>query len=393
MKVDLRGDAPRRTHEPAPPLLEPKGPSVVLGGHDAFEGPLAPSRTSLYGPRAAILAEGACWVADTGHHRVLGWSRIPEDDGAPADIVLGQTDFHTERRLAAAPLTMNMPVGMAALVGGGLAVADSWNHRVLVWRRAPTTGAPPDLVLGQATLDAGESNRGHDAPRADTLFWPFALLVHEGRLFVADAGNRRVVVFDTIPDQSGAPADRVLGQATLDERSDNGGGPADARSLRWPHALAIVGGDLAVADAGNNRVLVWRGIPEQPNAPACLVIGQRDLAGVDHNLGAYDPTARALNMPYGMAATNRTLFVADTANSRLVGYDLPLAPHAAAARLTGQEAFTKKGDNRWLPPVRDSLCWPYGLFVGGATAVVADTGNHRALLWDLAADLREAPDA
>jgi len=389
VKVDLRGGAPKRTLEAAPPLLDPAGPAVVLGGHDAFDGPLAPSRTSLYGPRAAIVAGGRCWVADTGHHRVLGWSNVPTEDGAPADIVLGQGGFDTEARLPAQPGSMNMPVGIAALPGGGLAVADSWNHRVLLWRSAPETGSPPDVVLGQATPDEGLPNRGRDEPRADTLFWPFALLVHEGRLFVADAGNRRVVVFDHIPDRSGAPADRVLGQKTLEERSDNGGGPADARSLRWPHALAVVGGDLAVADAGNNRILVWRGIPEAPNAPASLVLGQADFSAIDHNLGAYEPTARALNMPYGMAAAGSVLHVADTANSRLVGYTLPLEHHAAATRLTGQEAFTKKGDNRWRLPVRDSLCWPYGLFLHGDTAVVADTGNQRVLLWKLAPDLRE----
>jgi NHL repeat len=383
VRVGLRASAPPPAPTP-PPLLAPGGPRAVLGGHDPFAGPLAPSATSLYGPRAALVADGRLWVSDTGHHRVLGWSRVPDEDGVPADVVLGQPSFASEARAPAGPGAMNMPTGLAALPGGGLAVCDSWNNRVLVWRRAPESGAPPDLVLGQRGPDEGRPNRGRDDPRADTLFWPFAALVHGGALFVADAGNRRVVVFDRLPTESGAPADRALGQPSLEERSDNGGGPADARSLRWPHALAVAGGDLAVADAGNNRVLVYRGAPAGPNEPAALVLGQADFAGVDHNAGAYDPTARTLNMPYGLAASGRALYVADTANSRLLGYGLPLTTFAEASALAGQGAFTAKGDNRWRPPARDSLCWPYGLTLAGGLAVVADTGNHRVALWEAA---------
>jgi hypothetical protein len=34
-------------------------------------------------------------------------------------------------------------------------------------------------------------------------------------------------------------------------------------------------------------------------------------------------------------------------------------------------------------PMRDSLCWPYGIQVCGSTVVVADSGNNRILLWQL----------
>lgn len=392
MKVDLRGEGVRTPAEPRPPaLLDARGPSVVIGGHDAFDGPLAPSKTRMYGPRAALLVseDGPLWIADTGHHRVLGFRERPKHDGAPADIVLGQADFESEgrNRSLAAPRadTVDMPVGITALPGGGLAIADSWNNRVLVYRSAPTHDAQPaDLVLGQRSFEEGSPNRGRDTPRADTMHWPFAVLVHEGRLYVADAGNRRVLVYLGIPTESGAPADLVLGQPSLDERSDNGGGPADARSMRWPHELAIVGGDLAVADAGNNRILVWDGVPRESNVPARAVLGQKDFAAIDHNAGTYDPTQSSLNMPYGMATANGMLLVADTANSRLVGFRAPLATHAAAVSLSAQDDFRKKGDNRWKQPVRDSICWPYGISVCGDTAVVADTGNHRVLLWKVA---------
>jgi hypothetical protein len=34
--------------------------------------------------------------------------------------------------------------------------------------------------------------------------------------------------------------------------------------------------------------------------------------------------------------------------------------------------------------VRDSLCWPYGVAASGDTLAIADSGNSRVALWDLA---------
>lgn len=371
------------------PLLHGDGPAVVLGGHDAFAGPLRPAADKLYGPRGARLlgADGPLWVADTGHHRLLGWRRRPTVDGAPADLVIGQASFAAEGRNGgrdgAAAHTVNMPTGVSTFGAHGLMVADSWNNRVLIWHEYPERdNTPADLVLGQADFTGMAPNRDRGAPAADTMHWPFQALVHEGRLYVADGGNRRVLVWRTVPTRNGQPADFALGQPSLDERSDNGGGQARAGTFRWPHDLAVLADKLLVADAGDNRVLVYAGMPEA-GAVADLVLGQHGFDAVDHNHGRYLPTAAALSMPYGIAAARDRLCVADTANSRLLGFALPLHSGMAASRLTGQPDFDSKGDNRWQLPVRDSLCWPYGLSACGDLLVVADTGNHRVLLWPL----------
>ena len=116
--------------------------------------------------------------------------------------------------------------------------------------------------------------------------------------------------------------------------------------------------------------------------PCDFVLGQADVDGLDHNRGAYHPTAGALSMPYGLTVLGGRLTVADTANSRLLGYGPDgIAPGAAARWLAGQWRFTDKGDNRWLPMTRDSLCWPYGVAACGDTLVIADSGNNRVLLW------------
>ncbi len=375
------------------PLLAPEGPAVVLGGVDPFAGGVVPSATSLFGPRGARLFEdGSLVVADTGHHRLLGWRSAPDRDGCPADWVLGQPDFESEGRNALGEptdATLDVPTGVAGWGPRGLAVADAWNHRVLVWFERPReSGVPADLVLGQRDFSGGEPNRGREEAGPDTLHWPFQVLLTGGRLYVADAGNRRVLVWHRPPRENGQPADAVLGQPDLFSRSDNGGvvGPT---GLRWPHDLAVLDGDLLVTDAGNNRILVWDGLPEGETPPA-RVLGQGDFAEVEHNRGRYWPGASSLNMPYALDACGGRVAVADTANSRLLGFRAPLGTGMDATELTGQGDFGRKGDNRWALPVRDSLCWPYGLQLTERAALVADTGNHRVLLWSLAEARREA---
>ena len=52
----------------------------------------------MFGPRAACLLSptGPLWVADTGHHRLLGWQNLPTKDHQPADWIIGQPDFFHE---------------------------------------------------------------------------------------------------------------------------------------------------------------------------------------------------------------------------------------------------------------------------------------------------------
>jgi hypothetical protein len=366
---------------------------VILGGHtdpDGLAAPVQASAESLFGPRGVALAgeAGPLFVADTGHHRLLIWRRRPETDRAPADHVIGQTDFASEGRNARVDpgaSTLNVPTGIAAC-GDVLALADAWNHRVLIWHGYPQRcNQPADVVLGQADFAGVLPNRGQDNPRADTLNWCYGVAICGTRLIVADTGNRRVLVWERIPEASGAPADLVLGQADFACRDENAGVGVGAIGMRWPHAVAACGPALLVTDAGNNRVMVWRAMPSTNGAPCDAVLGQADFTSAEHNRAAYYPDADTLNMPYCVACLGEKVIVADTANSRLLGFEASaLGTGARATRLAGQHGFADKGDNRWVPAVRDSLCWPYGVAVCGRYVAIADSGNNRVSLWQAA---------
>ena len=395
MQVTLRASidpAPKRaTPGPLPlPLLAHGGAAVILGAPvaiDALAVPIVPADNTLFGPRGAcVAADGSLWVADTGHHRLLGWPGLPEFDGAPATMLVGQPTFGTEGRNAhgdPGPATLNVPAGVCAC-GEGIAVADGWNHRVLLWHTLPRRhNQPADVVLGQESFHDVAANRGSDAPRADTLFWPFGVAWDGERLMVADTGNRRVLVWDGLPSHSGQAADLVLGQTSFSCRDENAGGAAARGSMRWPHGISFLGPRVCIADAGNNRVMVWHEMPTSAGQPCDVILGQRSAAAVDHNLGDYWPSAAALNMPYAVTAIDEWLVVADTASSRLVAWHSDdLTGMGKPARLLAcQPDWESKGDNRWQAAARDSVCWPFGLAGDRQFAVIADAGNNRVMLW------------
>ena len=340
-------------------------PRAILGA-DSPGGlllpPAMPTAAHLYAPRAVWTDGRTIIAADTGNHRVLIWHSVPGADGVAADVVLGQLDEHSEGPAAggAGPANgMHLPTGVL-VHEGRLLVADAWHHRVLVWDEVPSvTGTPPDLVLGQPDATSVQPNAGVE-PDATTFYWPFGIGVVDGRFHVADTGNRRVLVWrDGIP-EPGRPADVVLGQPDATSRDENRGADVAADSFRWPHAVAGTGsGGLLVADAGNHRLLRWDTHPDD-DRPADAVLGQPDFAnGTEF---PYVSQAGRLRFPYGVTTVDGRLAVADTANNRVLLYDATDVVHdQQPAAVLGQPTYAANGENRWEKVDADTLCWPYGL--------------------------------
>ncbi len=350
--------------------------------------PARPTSAWLYGPRGVWLDDDMVVAADTGNHRVLVWYGLPRADGEPAAVVLGQPDEHSEGPAASGrgpAHGMHLPAGIIR-DGDRLVVADAWHHRLLVWNRLPAhTGTRPDLVLGQPDHDCAEPNAGGD-PDAGSFYWPFGMALVDGRLYVADTGNRRVLVWRRgIPDP-GQPADVILGQPGPADRAENRGGPVSAGSFRWPHAFASDGaGGVWVADPGNHRVLGWRSHPEE-DRPADIVLGQPDFeTGSEF---PYVPQDGRLRFPYGISSADGDLAIADTANNRVLIQGGPVSsldPQLALA----QPDLAANGENRWSEVAPDTLCWPYGVHwhrpaAGPDLLAVADSGNNRVVLWERA---------
>ena len=345
-----------------------------------------PSASQLYAPRGVFLNESVLAVADSGNHRILLWHGLPEEDGTPADVILCQPSAESEGAAAAGRGPENglhLPTGLAVL-DGRLYVADAWHHRVLVWDRVPRrSDEPPDWALGQADLSSCEPNRGGSAS-ASTLYWPYGLGLVGGWFYVTDTGNRRVLAWRGLP-EADRPADAVLGQPDFSATDENRGGSPSARSFRWPHAVAGAQGCTYVADAGDHRVLGWRGEPwgVVGDRDADFALGQADLFGASE-LPYAPQSASTLRFPYALATDGTALAVADTANNRVLLWDRPPCLCGAPAdRVIGQVNFLGNGENRWQSVRRDTLCWPYGISLFGDRLAIADSGNNRVMIWDL----------
>ncbi len=342
-----------------------------------------PSPTTMYAPRGVWLDDRQLIVCDSGNHRVLIWNRVPESDETPADVVLGQSDFTSEGPAACGRGPENglhLPTGVL-VANDKLLVADAWHHRVLVWNEIPTVSdTPPDYAIGQPNLSEVSVNRA-GTPGRTTLYWPYGIAFENGRLCVADTGNRRVLLWEGVP-QSDQPADVLLGQSADTQIDENRGGPVAGDSFRWPHDFTSVKNQLFVADAGNHRILGWREFPENDCA-ADFVLGQKDFHTA-YELPYDVQGARRLRFPYAIASSGSLLAAADTANNRILFWRVPLDDDifAGALDVAGQLDFASNGENRWQSVAADTLCWPYGLCLYQGTLAVADSGNNRVMLWD-----------
>lgn len=383
----------RRNVASLPPRVDPIATTDLTGGWspDVWLGAPAPGGLSLpaakptmawmYSPRGVFLGDEHLVVADSGNHRVLVWHGIPTDDEQPADVVLGQPDGETEGRAAGGrgpERGMNLPTGVL-VHDGRLVVADAWHHRILIWDNVPEVNdAAPDVVLGQADASAVEPNADAECC-ASSLYWPFGMAMIGDTFWVADTGNRRVLAWrNGIPDP-GQPADVVLGQPSASNREENRGEAAGAASFRWPHDIAGHDDLVLIADAGNHRILGWSPAP-QADRPADILLGQPDFTGSEE--WPYGPhTGDRFRFPYAIGLDDDRLAVADTANNRILLWDGVPTDGRAADHVLAQPTFGANGENRWTSVQHDTLCWPYGLSLRGDRLAVADSGNNRVVIW------------
>ncbi len=336
------------------------------------------SASSLASPLsiAATKSPRLLFVADGGNHRLLRYSLATS--ATVADLVLGQPNMVTNlvNRGGLPGLdTLANPAGVDS-DGTHLVVGDYANSRVLLWLSMPTiNGQPADVVLGQPD---GKSSLINNAPTRGPLVLrgPRMVATDGTRLFLTDAANNRVLIWNRMPDSGSTPPDIVLGQSDFVGDAANGGGSVTASSLSAPYGIAVEGGRLAVGDNGNNRVLIWSSLPTQNNQPASLCLGQPDcssaLPGTSNN---------RLRGVGGVELSSGDLYVADSGNNRVLVFSQPTSQSAVASRVLGQPNFVTNAANP-TGLLATSMATPRSVRLFDGKLYVADSANHRVLLWN-----------
>ncbi len=318
--------------------------SLVIGQPDFESSDTGTGADQMMSPWGhAAYAGGILYLPDYGANRVLGFSSVPSANGASADFVLGQADFgldvsgyardrmdqpasvsadgdkmavalQTERVFlyfslpqatnALPDVIVGQPsftgtesncsagrlnnINSVRLVNNKLLVADSNNHRVMIWNSLPTQdGEDADLVLGQSDFSTCSAGTGPNGMRYPNDVWSDGK-----RVVVADSSNDRVLIWNTFPTENGQAPDLVLGQKDLNA---SGSYATSASTFDWPAYVASNGNQLFLGDCGH-RVLVWNSFPSANSAPADRVLGQGSFTGTD-NL----TTRSTMDCPSGFA--------------------------------------------------------------------------------------------
>ena len=268
-----------------------------------------------------------------------------------------------------------------------LYITDRRNNRILAWRDAGSSqiGDPATLVLGQPspqqTTTYGIGIKGFNSPTG------LAVDPTTGNLYVADSGNHRVLRFPApFANLSRVEPDAVYGQANFTGLTANPSGITN-NSMNAPNSLAFdSAGNLWVADAGNQRILRFSAaVLNAPNPSADIVLGQKDFVSGNANAGASGATAAGFNGPAGLAFDQQgSLYVADFLNARILKFTAPIGINQPAAAVLGQPNFT----SRSLPQqaTASSLQGPQGLCVDNAgNLYVATPLDNRILVFSTSA--------
>lgn len=352
----------------------------VLGTTDFVTRP-APSTTAgtFAGPNGVALdpLTGKIFVVDRTNHRVLRWSSADAlVDGSDAEAVLGQPDFVSGGSGLAAD-KFNNPIGGHVDDEGRLWIGDYGNNRVLRFDDAANkpNGAAADGVLGQPDFVTKTGVTSQTGMKG-----PVGIAVApDGTLWVSNFSNHRVLRYDDAANKpNGGPADGVLGQVDFDSAVS----ACTQSGLHSPNSVAIgADGTLWVSDYSNRRVLRYDDAAGKPNGgPADGVLGKPDFVTGGSMLSREGfGTTRFVEI-----GTDGTLYMVGEGNHRVMIFlnAATLANGAPADFVLGQTDF--ESNDHPEPPTASSLRTPRAALVDDANGFlwVCDYNNRRVLRYE-----------
>ncbi len=391
--------------------------SLVLGQPDFTETAYStpPTQDTVRTPTSVASDGVRLAVADTDNNRVLIWNSIPSTTKAPADVVVGQPDFKTS--VVANPPTASSLRGPQGvwIQNGRLLVADTFNNRVLIWNSIPTTnGKAADVVLGQPNFNVAveaDITQVTPKPQANNLVSPVSATSDGQRVYVADLGQNRVLIWNSIPAANGQPADVVLGQPDMTSATTNNSSKlcqASGSTLTITAATnanpvvfttsashgLVHGQTVSISGATGNWTPVngTFAVTVDSDTTFSIAVDSTTFGSLSGSLTAQGYPglcAGTMDFPRYALADGKRLFVADGGNDRVLVYEsVPTANGQPADVILGQPADTvnlgSDAAYEWRRSSADSLRTPLSLAWDGVNLYVADPYNRRIMVFTLA---------
>jgi DNA-binding beta-propeller fold protein YncE len=264
------------------------------------------------------------------------------------------------------------------------------NHRLFITDSSDSRLDVFNLDSNNDLLDHAADNiiNNGSGTAQDTVSGPSGLVYDSAnqRLFVSDAGNERIMIFDVSTVSDGMSASNVLGQTDF----VNATSATSQSGLSFSASLSETGlaydstnQRLFVADYSNNRVLVFDvtagSVTNGMNA--AYVLGQTDF------VNATSATSQSgMSGPSGLYydSANERLFVSDSVNNRVLVFSVSSITNGMnAANVLGQTTFV----NATSATSQSGFNTPTGLAydANNSRLFIFDSGNHRILAFDVPA--------
>lgn len=224
-------------------------------------------------------------------------------------------------------------------------------------------------VIGQPDFTSNAENQG-GTPSEYTMGKPIGVFVKDNKIYVGDATNNRVLIYDGIPTSNGVAANEVVGQPNFTDNTAR----TSAVGFSGVQGVSVSDTHLIVGEWTNSRVTMW---PLSDLSSAEYAIGQPDLDSSTTNNGGIGPAT--LDRVARAVQAGTKLIIADVGNRRVLIYDLlMLNTGMSASVVIGQDDYVSTGSGT----AKNQMGNPLGISTDGTSLVILDNGNDRILIYN-----------
>jgi tripartite motif-containing protein 71 len=270
---------------------------------------------------SAVDSSGNVFVADSENNRIQMFRLVSDNCPSPTRQIVPGVCFITKwGKSGTADGRFHNPYGVAVNSSGFVYVADSGNNRIQVFQLAsPCPSGTTQVSPGVCFVKKWGSSFASHGTGPGQFQNPYDVtLDSKGDVFVADADNKRIQVFQLASPCPSGTTQVALGVCYVIEW----GYPGSMQLFNFPSSIAVDStGAVFVTDPPNDRVDMFR------FASPCPIGITQVKPGVClfKTWGSHGTGKGQFDEPWAIAVdSNNDVFVADTHNNRIQKFHLPV---------------------------------------------------------------------